>query len=293
MKNKAIFILGIIITCFIITGCMGDTKEKYNSIGLPSFKEYQSLTESERAIIIDKTNHIPIEDVVNYFTIKIENYANSKELIDINSLSIHKDNLLMDQHQNKKLFNNIFISLELSINTNNMTREEAEGIASKMKEEIVDICINNDTYGFLKINTFNIRFIDHKNMAKFGYVTGSKLIEPLSTIEQTNEELETQTIAYNFANSYEDFSLKRFGIIDKEKELYIEIAIYDICDVDNQKEVLDSLNNLSDSLYNKIMSNIKSTQYIQSNNVDIVTTSFYLPWHEEDFVKYSYEVKNN
>jgi len=292
MKKKTIFTLTVVIVCFLGIGYIRNIKENNNSIGLPSFSAYQNLTESERTIIIEKTDDIPIDDVVKYFEKKIVDYVDSKELIDIISLDIYKDNLLMHENQNQKQFNNLFANVELSINIQDMTGEETQDITHKMNKEIVDLCSNQDTYGFLKLNTLNINFIDNNKMAKYEYVNTNTVVSPITNIKQTKEELETQNIVYNFVHEHENFSLKRFGVIDKTKELYIEIPIYDIYNVEDQTDILENLNSISDSLYNKIESDTISKQYIQSNNVSIVTISFYVPWNKDEFITYNYKLEN-
>lgn len=292
MKKNTIFILITLIVSFIGIGCANETQVNNSSIDLPSLSEYQNLTELERTMIIEKTDDIPIDDVVKYFEKKIVDYANNKELIDMSSLNIFEDNLLMHEDQNQRQFNNLFINVEFSINPNDMTREEAEDITYKMNKDIFDLCYMQDTYGFLKLSTFNIDFTDNNAMSKYSYVNTSTAISPTTNMKQTKEELETQNIVYDFVHEHEKFLLKRFGVIDKTKELYIEIPIYDIYNVEDQTNTLENLNSISDSLYNKIWSNTISKQYIQSNNVNIVTISFYVPWNEDEFITYNYTVEN-
>ncbi|MBS4039810.1 MAG: hypothetical protein KGZ81_04355 [Flavobacteriales bacterium] len=291
MKKKALFTLIALIVCVYLLGIgyIRNIKKNNDSIGLPSLSVYRNLTESERTIIIEKTDAIPMDDVVKYFEKKIVDYDNNKELINIISLDIYKDNLLMYEDQNQKQFNNLFINAEFSINTKDMTREEAENITHKMNSEIFDLCFKQDTYGFLKLNTFNINFIDNKKRSKYGYVNTNTIVSAIKNINQTKEELETQSIIYNFVHEHEKFLLRRFGVIDKTKELYIEIPIYDIYNAEDQINILEKLNSISDALFNKMGSNTLSKQYIENNNVNTITISFYVPWHKDKHITYNYK----
>lgn len=161
-----------------------------------------------------------------------------------------------------------------------------------MNKDIFELCYKQDTYGFLKLSTFNINFIDNNKMSKYGYVNTSTAIAEITNMKQTKEEIETQNIVYDFVHEHDNFLLKRFGVIDQTKELYIEIPIYDIYNVEDQTNILESLNSISDSLYNIIESNTVSKQYIKNNNVDIVTICFHVPWYKDEFITYTYKIGN-
>lgn len=133
MKKKVVFALITLFICFVCIGCSVETEENNvpkkrnsNSIGLPSFSDYQGLSESEKIDVIEKTNNIPEDDVVKYFEEKIANYVDDKELIGISNLYINNDSLLMHEDKNEKQFNNLNINLELSIDNKDMTREETD-----------------------------------------------------------------------------------------------------------------------------------------------------------------------
>lgn len=306
MKKKAIFTIFVLFLCLLVIGCVTniketndslDLQEDNDSLGLPGFSAYQNLTESERTIIIDKLDAIPMDDVVKHFEKKIADYTNNQELIDIISLDIYKDHLLMHGNMNQKMFENLFINVELSFYTKDMTWEERESKTKKMNDEIIDLCNIQDTYGFLKLNSLHTIFIDTNNRYNFKYSNGVTQVSPITNIKQTIEELETQNIVYNFVNEHDNYLLKRFGIIDETKELYIEIPIYDRLygmyhvDEEEQSNILENLNGISDSLYNKILSNTLSKQYIQSNDVNVITISFFVPWNKEEFITYNYKLE--
>ena len=137
MKNKVVLTLMILFVCFIGIGCNKDIKtkdnsikEENNSIGLPSFSDYQNLSESEKGAVIEKINSIPADDVVKYFEEKLVNYIDDKELIDISNLNINIDSLLMHEDRNQKKFDNLNINLELSIDNKNMNKDETEKLTS-------------------------------------------------------------------------------------------------------------------------------------------------------------------
>ena len=162
----------------------------------------------------------------------------------------------------------------------------------QITDELMDLCSHEDTYGFLKLNELNIEFMNTSNLRILGYNGGSvKIYEPIS-IEQTAEELETQKIVYDFVHEHNNFSLKRFGVKDKAKELYIEIPIDYIDNKEDPSNAVKNLNSISDSLSDKIRSNTISKQYIQNNNVNMVTISFYVPWNDDQFVTFNHKLEN-
>ncbi len=292
MKKKALFTLITLIVCLLGVGCIKNTSENNNALGLPSFSTYQNATESERTIIIEKAAAIPMADAIKYVEEKIAEYVNSKEALDIISLDIYKDDLLMNTRLNQKIFNNLFIDAEFSIDTKDMTREEAENLTREMKSEILDLCFKQDTYGYLKLNTFNFNFIDNNRLLKFGYADTSTIVPAITNLNQAKEELDAQTLVYDFVHEHEHFLLRRFGVVDETKELYIEIPIYTVDTVEEQTHVLEGLNSISDALYHTLGSDTMSKQYIESNNVNTVTISFDVPWHQKEYITYQYTLED-
>ena len=133
MKKKVVLAIATLLVCFVAIGCSVESSENNipkgepnNSIGLPSFSEYQGLSQSEKIAIMEKTNNIPEDDVVKYFEDKISNYVNDKDLIAIRDLNINNDILLMHEDKNEKKFSNLNISIELSIDNTEKTRVELE-----------------------------------------------------------------------------------------------------------------------------------------------------------------------
>ncbi|KXZ40354.1 hypothetical protein SAMN05661008_00092 [Alkalithermobacter thermoalcaliphilus JW-YL-7 = DSM 7308] len=287
---KIIFFMFLLLLFIFSINYKTDIKDSDDFKGLPNLSDFRKLPQSEQIKLMKKIDSIPMDYVGNYFEGKIADYVNNKKLLDLITIDIYEDNLLMYENQNKKQFNNLFISLELSINHENMSREEAENISNEINKEIFQLCIN-DTYGFLKLNTLYTNFIDNKNMSNYEYTTGQTFLSEIANIEQSTEELETQTIVYNFVHENKNFILRKFGIIANTKELYIEIPIYDIYEKNSQSAILNNLQNISESLYEKLKSNSESKKYIQNNDLNKITISFYTPWNTDQYITYSYTLQ--
>ena len=175
-------------------------------------------------------------------------------------------------------------------NLKDMEKEEIEKRTSEINDELKSLCLRQDTYGFLKLNELNVNFMSTSNTPIIGYNNiSTKTSIPIS-LEATAEELETQKIVYDYINEQDNFSLKRFGVVDETKELYIEIPIFDVTKTEDQVNISKSLNSISDSLSNKIIESATSKQYLKKNKVNVVTISFYVPWND-DFVTFNYKVE--
>lgn len=295
MKSKisVIFIVLLFILFILTINYKVNTKETSGFKDLPNLSDFQSLSESEKTIIIEKIDSISIDSAAKSFKRKIQDYINKEKLINLITLDIYEDNLLMYENQNKKQFNNLFIDVELSINNiKDMTIKDVENISYEMNKEIYSL-FNENIYEHFKLNTVNVNFIDNNNKSNYEYVNSNTLVGDILNIlntSQSKEELETQNIVYSFIHDHKNFSLKKFGIVDNKNELYIEIPIYDIYDKENQATILQNLQSISDSLYNKIKSNTESKKYIENNSLSTITICFYTPWNKDKFITYNYDL---
>lgn len=307
--KKIIFILIFLLSIFLLAGCSGESEvnsleEMPTSDELLEFYNTHTKEESDERmrevkLLIDKT---PYEEIYIILDDSLQKWKETQSLLEIDHITTEysRDELLMNEQANEKMFSNIFLNVEIHYDPEKVIVSE-----QKIFDTIFDYVHEalRETPYSKKINELELslyRNDDPRYIDKVGISTTNYMAPP-----QPEEDLNIQTIVYNFVEEFnrkefsdERFSrhgnvtLKRFGIKSDTGELYMEIPIYEV-DYSKDVEVFKkSLEGRSNDLYDLIITNAEAVRYLEDNNVKAVTVSFYAPWDKQSYHTYTYNLES-
>lgn len=269
-----------------------------------SKEEYLWLLEG----VGDLISNTPSEDIYKIIESSIESTLNSQTELDVDHFTVDfsKDNLSMAVPQNKKIYNNVMISINIYYDINKFKGDFVK--EKTITEELSEVIMNSfdeNTFIWYKLNSAEFNFFSTDNFQRSSSVI-SKGYKNGMNVKQSQEEQNIQTLAYDFVldlsaspiyhSSFKrprhnhDVVLTKFGIIEDNKELYAEILIYDIRSREDLETVLRDFQGIGQSLFNIFIEDKEALNYLKSNNVSKVTISFDVPWHDGRNKTYHYNI---
>ena len=281
MKNKKLLVVLIIVLLFLGFIC----QKTYNVIQDMNEKEssyydnpttFYYLPQEEQDLLLEEMSVATSEEICESLEKLITDYVNSNEKLTLNSINAYQDNLIMHEKWNQKIYKNCFVDVEVTLDNEGMTYEEREDYVSEIYDDF-DKVMSLDVYGTFKLNECNMSIKDGIRTLGFNYGITNNGEQPL--LNQPEEELITQTLVYDFVNSYRYYKLSKFGIIDGD--LYIEIPINDVYRETDREKILKEIPEICEILYNKIIASPDAKKYIEDNDCKTITMSFYCPWKKE------------
>lgn len=289
MKNqKKYIILGLIliVSAFYFIRVPATDLSQQDFTKLSSIQE---MTPGDQYEAIERVYNISFEEGKSELSSIINDFINNNNNLSIVDIQFYEDVLLLRESRNEKKTNNVLIDLVINIDSENIERSSVEDTTYSLDKALYSQ-INETSYGFYKIDTLTITFLDSKNYRDFTYVhTKSKIHNELIS-EQSGNEFETRSIVYDLVAGYKNYSLKRFGIVKENAELYIEIPVYDVYGDEERKKTIDNLKEFSDLLNESIVESSVSNEYLSSNEIEKIRIVFNTPWNDEKFVTYTFKL---
>jgi hypothetical protein len=148
-----------LIMVAIITLCAISCQktEVKDGLDLPSLESIQGFDKSQFSDLLKKMNNISLHDATVHFEMKIIEYFEQHELIEIVSMDFYNDPKSVKTN-NKEEFQNLFVDIGLSLDKLSKTRNELEDVAKEVNRDLF-LVFKEDTYGYLKLNTLTIEFL--------------------------------------------------------------------------------------------------------------------------------------
>ncbi|PID82307.1 MAG: hypothetical protein CSB16_01715 [Clostridiales bacterium] len=306
--KKFIFILAIVVIAIMFFGCKsdGNLMPTLEELKNTSSKEEYNKKVKEIGKIIDETSY---EDVCSDIEKTFNEWIEKQDLIELEGSSIEftKDETLMNQMMNERMYANIFVEIKLNYDPEKIKGNERE-ITDKVSIQLSE-SMNNNMHVRFKVIDLCIGFYSNKGVNRYG-CDGVNLdygrgMSPQPLVPKMSEsEKATQTIVYDFVKDWnnEKFGnvdspnaiglilLKNFGLISEDKALYICVGI----DIDypdkSSDETLKDIEDKSLEIKDLILKSQNGKDFLKENEIKKIKFSFYTPWVKENYQNYEYDV---
>lgn len=273
-----------------------ELREFYNS---HSEKEYHDRLREIKPLI-DQASE---EEFRGIFEESLKNWAVAKAptTIDHVSVEVSRDDLMMNEYANQKMYENLFVRVNVYYDPKQLAGDEAE-VVEEIYDGVMD-AVRETPYGAFKIYEMTIACYDSvSGFGRYGESTQgfgngySELGEKIWVAEQPADEYHVQTIVYDFVHDYNDtvfddeiymfarhenVTLSSFGIKPDSGELYMKIPIYMSPVGQDAEEFADSLAGKGQEIYNRIMTDEEAVEYLKDQKVQTIVIEFYTPWSRE------------
>jgi len=293
--KKIILCSILIIFLFVIVACSketitNNTSDEISIISMqdiPTPEEIQTMSHEDIYDIKLMAENISLEESEIFFKKETENFLIKYENVNLKGLSITKDNLSIIKGQNNKSLFNLIFKIDVVIDTSNMigSAEYATEILKQLSEFYWEYGYFNLKAKKLYISAYDLNG-NKINEKEVDIITGRETV----FINQSQDELYVQTLAYNMATKIKDVVLQKFGVVKETKELYIEYYLEDSFFIDN-KEIENSiveLERIADELKYIILSDKEAQEFVNDNNVKVITISFNNINIENSYITFNY-----
>lgn len=282
---------------------------------LPSMESIQSLfgnvdkdklaeVQQKIAAIINETS---IQDQQLIYKNEIEKAIASQDIVKVESfdLNLETDCLSMAVPNNEKLYNNITLNLKIYYDKGQFQKDivkESEAV-QQLQQHIFLRLLNNSTIAYT-LNQVHYSFLNIDHQSRFEQVSHRSAINNAMSRKQSPNERSAQTVVYDYIVKLDenttlqasgkrpghnrDVVLTKFGIPDDSNCLYIEVLIYAIDSIDNEKKVIDSFSAYSQEIYDMLVSDDQSTAYLSENDVSSIKIVFDIPWSSVQTVDFDF-----
>lgn len=261
-------------------------------------KEYDNKLRAVKALI-DKTAY---EDICKEIEAPVQDWAKSQTLLDIDHVSIEfsKDDLLMNELKNNKAYNNFSLKVGIHYDISKVIGKE-EDFYEQVYAQTFD-ALRTSPYAMFKIGSINTAGYSLDNISRFESNAFHFATEKVMVPDQSKEELNIQTIAYNYVLDFEEnafgekradprrrATLKRFGIDPATSELIIHIPI-NVPYYDDTLAFNAALEGRSAELQSLILKDTSAAKYLKDNKATSIKISFEVPFEQTSDFTYTYKL---
>lgn len=290
-KFSAVLLSSMIALNF--SGCaqnsQDDTQDfdKLTANTIPTLQETKNFSLDEKAALRIAMEQLPLEDCEKVLSQQISEFCKSDGVAEFISLQLDRDRLTMVKGENKKPIENLIVDIKVNLLHSDDPEFEAVTASKEFFTRLNDYLRTLPYTCFLtKEVTIRASYdgIDPVNTFK-GNVS---YVDSIAFLEQSENELASQTIAYEFSQKNSDFILQKFGTIPKTQELYIEYYVMDDFLLD--EKVKEDRSSALEEKYQKIkqllLAKESTKQYIKENDLTSLTVSFQNSFLDDGFLTF-------
>lgn len=254
---------------------------------LPEAKALPTDLAAELRLAMEK---LPLDECEDMLSEQISTFCESDGVAEFVEVNLSKDTLSLVERKNKKPVENLQVEIKVEILPSNDPDFEAVNISREFFSRLNAFLRTIPYTAFLSKEVSILASydgIDPLNSLK----NSISYVSPIAFIEQPEEELAVQTVAYNFSKQNRDFFLLKFGAIPETGELYIEYYVTDdfLLDKKVKSDRQAALQQIYQEVKEKILDEEATEQYLRENNLTSLTVSFqnsfledgYMTFHEE------------
>lgn len=295
MKKKTVLGYILVVLLFVMVSCSterGNNSEKTEITSIQDIPTSEEISQMSREEIYDiklMIEGLSIEESENYFKKETENFLMGYENVNLKDLSIIKDNLSIIRGKNNKSLFNLIFKIDITVDNSNMvgSAEYAADILKQLSEFYWEYSYFNLKAKKLYITAYDLNG-NKINEREVDMITEQESV----FVNQPQDEMYVQTIAYNVSAGMGNFMLQKFGVIAETKELYIEYYLEDNYFTDNydMEAAKKDLENIAVKLNGNILSDEKAVDFVTSNNVEVITISFNSSNFENSYITFNYPV---
>lgn len=314
MKKCMNLLLTLFLALVLLMGCAADVKENQPD-QMPDMKELAEFSdthtkpeyEDELQRIKDVIDAASYEEICEVYEESLKKWEEEQTELKIDHMDIafSRDELLMNEQANERLYNNFFVDVDIYLAEGEelLNNDDMDKLCSQVSE-----ALSETPFGRFTMNTLTVSC--HGSLAGIKGMTDQRTVSisiPDLKFQRVmaDEEYEMQTQIYEYLQKFnqEIFSdarygafnvtLKCFGIEPETKSLYMEIPIYS-APFDMEEDVFkESLKARADELYRCVTGEDGFAEYLKEQGVTAVTIALYTPWDreaEKSYNIYKYEL---
>ncbi|NLY35840.1 MAG: hypothetical protein GX046_01245 [Tissierellia bacterium] len=300
MKKTKLLILVLLTLSLILSCSKADQSPSQEKLMRQSeLREFYNNhtpeeVEEKRKEVQTMIDNASFEEISNIIEDSFQKWLDTQNILEIDgsSIEITKDHLLMDEVSKNKLYNNLFIKIDIQYDYKK-NLEPLKNLPQNLYEPVREALMET-VFGALTIRSIDIN----------GTNIGTYLIINPMIPKQSEEELKLQSVAYDFVQEFNqsEFSsepftphgnvaLRRIGIKPNTKEFYIEIPIFEVDYEKDVEQFKESLKDKAENLFKRITDHNELKEYLGANQVDTITVEFYTPWDKEPSHIYRYDLE--
>lgn len=254
---------------------------------LPEAKALPTDLAAELRLAMEK---LPLDECEDMLSEQISTFCESDGVAEFVEVNLSKDTLSLVERKNKKPVENLQVEIKVEILPSNDPDFEAVNISREFFSRLNAFLRTIPYTAFLSKEVSILASYDGIDPLN-SFKNSISYVSPIAFIEQPEEELAVQTVAYNFSKQNRDFSLLKFGTIPETGELYIEYYVTDdfLLDKKVKSDRQAALQQIYQEVKEKILDEEATEQYLRENNLTSLTVSFqnsfledgYMTFHEE------------
>lgn len=254
---------------------------------LPEAKALPTDLAAELRLAMEK---LPLDECEDMLSEQISTFCESDGVAEFVEVNLSKDTLSLVERKNKKPVENLQVEIKVEILPSNDPDFEAVNISREFFSRLNAFLRTIPYTAFLSKEVSILASYDGIDPLN-SFKNSISYVSPIAFIEQPEEELAVQTVAYNFSKQNRDFSLLKFGAIPETGELYIEYYVTDdfLLDKKVKSDRQAALQQIYQEVKEKILDEEATEQYLRENNLTSLTVSFqnsfledgYMTFHEE------------
>lgn len=292
-KNFCIFalFLAVLLTACGKGGAPGKQEDpkhegKYEDLTvdkIPTPEEFRALPVDEQNALQLAMEQIPASDYVEHFEQAVKDYCASDavpegvDTVELAGVTVERDTLSLVPGQNKKSLSDLVIHIELTMEA--VDPLEYSSVASDNHAALIHY-LQDHVFAFYMSQDFSL-----KTTSEHGYLEelpGHKSTEhEIVFREQPASEYALQTLAFDFAEKHDDFTLEKFGALPETKELYMEFYVEDdylLSGEGSNQERLDAntakLADVCEEIAEAVMTGDEAKLYMEENGLTSYTIAF-------------------
>lgn len=237
-KKKLICLLFALL---LLTGCSaGENESSYKSLDdVPDSKGYAELTLDKREEVCKFVYSREDEEIVEYIKKEYEEQMEKTEGIELKSINVYKDTLIVNEDGTKPL-NNFVVELKAVVDMDNgLSEDDRYILAEEWREKAVDPVASDNEVALLTVKRTITTLIDEDTGKEYvnkasvnmsGDIFGIKVKQPegeKEAMEKIGEVIKKDCEEYTKLNPTETYNrtrLDRFGVVDSE--IYAEVTVH-------------------------------------------------------------------
>lgn len=293
MLKKATSLLLTTLLIFSLSAC--GTKEltksqRFDTLTaetIPTLEETRTFSLADRAALRVAMEQLPLESCEKVLSKQVAEFCNSHGAAELVELHLGKDLLSMSDEGNRKPIENLLVEIKVNM----LHSDDPEFQAVTASKEFFN-CLN-DYLRSLPYTCFLTKEItlraSYDGIDPVNTFQGSvSYVDPIAFLEQSENELSVQTIAYNFAKKNKGFQLEKFGAIPETGELYVEYYIMDdfLLDKEVKPDSPRALKEKYQEIKKLLLEEESTEQYMKDNALTSLTVSFQNSFLDDGFLTF-------
>lgn len=290
-KSTSLLLAALLILSLSACGTKEPTQsQRFDALTaetIPTLEETKAFSLADRAALRVAMEQLPLESCEKMLSKQVAEFCHAHGAAELVELHLGKDLLSMSDEGNRKPIENLLVEIKVNLHHSDDPDFQAVAASKEFFDSLNDYLRTLPYTGFLtKEITLRASYdgIDPVNT----FQSSVSYADPIAFLEQPEEELAVQTIAYDFAEKHEGFQLEKFGAIPESGELYVEYYLPDdyLLRDTVQKNPEQVIEELYQDVLSRLLTEAVTEKYAQKNSLTSIRISFVNGCLEDGFLTF-------